>query len=575
MFNNIIYFIVVLLIFNVSYPGSRPEGSLAQTLLMLFLSWLVFALCCRWGVQGLMRRYRAGNAYGGLAAAYQGLNLRLSVLAIFLFALDVYIFQLKYWIQAIPGLASFSVLQGALGLALFMFYLCTVWYFSNPLYRAAFRTDIGRRAFVISHVKFNVPILFPWMILALIFDLLSLSPWSTPDSFLNSTMGQIAFFASFLIVLMIFMPLVIQYWWGCSPLDPSEKVRALKDFLSDRGFRYRALLLWPIFQGRMMTAGIMGVVARYRYILVTNGLMEILSTEELKGVLAHEMGHAKYRHLVFYMIFFFGFMILSFGLFDFCVYFFASRPFFVDMLASAESQATTLFYLAVSLPILIAMVIYFRFVMGFFMRNFERQADLFSATTMGSPAPAIMSLEKIALLSGKSRELPSWHHFSIKERVDFLRRSEREPGLVSRHNRFVALSIVIYLVAIAGLGYFLNFGPLKEGIEVWKLQQEMQAYERIIQMDPGQSVAYNNLAWYLATAPYAELRDPARAVALAKRAVELEPLPMYLDTLAEAYYADGQYEKAAEVIKEAISTAKERKEYYEGQLRKFTEAMER
>ena len=30
-----------------------------------------------------------------------------------------------------------------------------------------------------------------------------------------------------------------------------------------------------------------------------------------------------------------------------------------------------------------------------------------------------------------------------------------------------------------------------------------------------------------------------------------------------------------EVIKEAISTAKERKAYYEGQLRKFTEAMER
>jgi len=365
------------------------------------------------------------------------------------------------------------------------------------------------------------------------------------------------------------MPLVIQYWWGCSPLDPSEKVKALRDFLRDQGFRYRALLLWPIFQGRMMTAGIMGVVARDRYILVTKGLMEILSTEELKGVLAHEMGHAKYRHLVFYMVFFFGFMVLSFGLFDLCVYFFASQSFFIDILENAESQATSLFYMAVSFPILLAMVIYFRFVMGFFMRNFERQADLFSATTMGSPTPAITALEKIAFLSGKSRALPSWHHFSIKERVDYLWRSEREPGLVKRHDRFVARSIVIYLVIIAGLGYFLNFGPLNEEIEVWKLRQEMQAYERIIQMDPAQSLAYNNLAWYLATAPYEELRDPSRAIGLAKRAVELEPSPMYLDTLAEAYYADGQYDRAVTVIQKAISGAEERRDYYEGQLRKY------
>jgi len=411
------------------------------------------------------------------------------------------------------------------------------------------------------------------MILSLISDFLSMSPWSTPDSFLSKPLGQMAYFAGFLIILMIFMPLVIQYWWGCSPLNPSEKVTALRAFLREQGFRYRALLLWPIFQGRIMTAGIMGVVARYRYILVTRGLMDILSTEELKGVLAHEMGHAKYRHLIFYMVFFFGFMVLSFGLFDLCVYFFASQPFFIDILENAESQATSLFYMAVSLPILLAMVIYFRFVMGFFMRNFERQADLFSATIMGSPAPAITSLEKIAFLSGKSRALPSWHHFSIKERVDYLWRSEKEPELVKRHNRFVSRSIVVYLVAIAGLGYFLNFGPLKEGIEVWKLQQEMQAYERIIQMDPSQSMAYNNLAWYLATAPYEKLRDPLRAIQLAKRAVELEPSPMYLDTLAEAYYANGQYDKAVRIIEKAISNAKERKDYYGGQLRKYLEAM--
>ena len=574
MFNNIIYFIVVLLIFIVSFPGTTPENPLSRTLIMLFLTWLVFAGCCRWGFKGLLRRYQAGVGRGSLAGAYQQLNLRLSILAIFLFALDVYLFQLKYWIQAIPGLKLLTVVQGIIALALFMFYLSTVWYFGHAAYRAAFHSDIPRRAFVISHVKFNVPILFPWVILTLVFDLLSLGRWPAVEDVLDKPIGQIVFFACFLIILMIFLPHMVQYWWGCRPFETSDKVGALQAFLRDQGFRYRKLLQWPIFQGRMMTAGIMGIISRYRYILVTNGLMEVLSTEELKGVLAHEMGHAKYWHLVFYIVFFFGFMVLSFGLLNLSALFLTSQPFFMEAIWGAGSQATTLFYLAVTLPILIAMVIYFRFIMGFFMRNFERQADLFSARTMGSPAPVIMSLEKIAFLSGKSRDLPSWHHFSIRERVDYLQRCDREPGLATRHHRFVAMCIVAYFVIISGLGFSLNFGPLQEKIEFWKMRQEMLINEKIIQMDPSQAVAYNNLAWYLATAPYPELRDPPRAIILAKHAVEMEPSAMFLDTLAEAYYANGETRKAVRVIKKAIAIAKERREYYEGQLEKYKKAME-
>ena len=35
MFNNIIYFIVALLIFNINYPGDTPANSLPLTLIML------------------------------------------------------------------------------------------------------------------------------------------------------------------------------------------------------------------------------------------------------------------------------------------------------------------------------------------------------------------------------------------------------------------------------------------------------------------------------------------------------------------------------------------------------------
>jgi tetratricopeptide (TPR) repeat protein len=238
--------------------------------------------------------------------------------------------------------------------------------------------------------------------------------------------------------------------------------------------------------------------------------------------------------------------------------------------------------------------------MGFFMRNFERQADLYSATTMGTPKAIISSLEKIAHLSGKSRNLPSWHHFSIKERVDCLRRNLEEPDLVKRHNRFIAASFLTYLVCLVGLVYVLNFSPIKQhiiyslgekalsqqllkdpvDIDLWQnlamiyhetkeYEKAIGTYERIIDLDPNHATVLNNLAWLLATVPDQGLRDKMRALDLAKKAVAIERSAMFLDTLAEAYYVNGMISEAVEAIEEAVSIASEGRNYYEKQLKKF------
>ena len=273
------------------------------------------------------------------------------------------------------------------------------------------------------------------------------------------------------------------------------------------------------------------------------------------------------------------------------------------MIFSGDSQATSLFYLVLSFPMLVTLLVYFRYVMGFFMRNFERQADLYSAVTMGTPEPTINSLEKIALLSGKIRDLPSWHHFSISERVAYLWQTLNEPGLVKRHNKFIALSFCIYLVCMVGLGYLLNFSPMKQHLaysligkelnqqlvkdpnnitiyqnlamvyqHMGKYEDAMVAYEKIIDLDPKQAVSLNNLAWLLVTAPNKGLRDKIRALELAKKAVDLERSTVFLDTLAEAYYANGLIQEAIGTIKEAINLETGDTRYYEKQLEKFLAA---
>jgi len=602
MFNNIIYFIVVLLIFTISYPDSPPDESFLHSLLMLLLTWAGFAFYCRTAFGTLLKRGEINRLDPGvhLSGQYQRLNVRLSVLAIFLFALAVYLFNLKYWLNQVPGLERFSVLQGIAAISLFVFYLSTIWFFGFPAYRRIFEVPITRRSFIRSNLRFNLPILFPWLVISLVYDLLALSPWAGPGQFLNTVIGQIIFFAVFIILLMTVMPKAIQYWWGCRPLPSTEKGAALKSFLRENRFKYRRMLRWPIFEGRMMTAGIMGIVPRYRYVLITDALLEYLSVDELKAVLAHEMGHAKYKHLFFYVLFFIGFMGLSMGLSDLYLYFIYSQPFLMDLLSGEPPHSVTLFYLFITIPMLLTLLIYFRFIMGFFMRHFERQADLYSAGIMGTPALTINALEKIALLSGKIRDVPSWHHFSIRQRVECLWKTLKDPGFIKRYNRFVLTTFIAFLMTLSAVVYFLNFGPLKTHItyalvekglkerirqdpsnattylnlamvyqEMGKDTKSIRVYDRIIQMNPENPIALNNLAWLLVTSEDKRLRDPGRAVNLARRAVAVEPSSGFLDTLAEAYYRNGQRDAAIATIKQAILRADHNRAYYEGQLKKF------
>jgi serine/threonine protein kinase/WD40 repeat protein/tetratricopeptide (TPR) repeat protein len=73
--------------------------------------------------------------------------------------------------------------------------------------------------------------------------------------------------------------------------------------------------------------------------------------------------------------------------------------------------------------------------------------------------------------------------------------------------------------------------------------------------EPGWHTAldHNNLAWFLATHPDPKLRDPIRAVALAKKAVEAAPTEgLYWNTLGAAQYRAGDWKAAVAALKKSM-----------------------
>jgi serine/threonine protein kinase/WD40 repeat protein len=78
------------------------------------------------------------------------------------------------------------------------------------------------------------------------------------------------------------------------------------------------------------------------------------------------------------------------------------------------------------------------------------------------------------------------------------------------------------------------------------------------------ALALNNQAWSLATNPDAKLRDPARAVELAQKAVKLCPKePLYWNTLGVANYRAGHWKKAIKALTKSMELQKGKLERFD------------
>ena len=605
MFGNFIYFIVVLLIYLTHQPSEEPNFSGFEAFTLFFMLILIFSYFT-WLQFQRVKRGIARVSFSRLDHRFNVVLMRQSVLAILLFAIDIYGLNLSSYFNKINILSAAPTLQTILFLGLFVFYLAIVWFCAHSAYRKLYRDDISRKTYVISNISFSIPVLLPWLLLSGLADLINILPFEWPKQFLATTEGEVIYFLLFLFAVAVLGPVLIQKFWRCSPLESGAHRSRIEDLCEKAGLAYADILYWPIFGGKMITAGVMGLVRKFRYILVTRALLRMLEPGEIDAVIAHEIGHVKRKHLLFYLIFFVGYMFLSYLTLDFIIFSLMYAKPVLWLINTAGFNQTTVVSALFSIVIIVIFLIYFRFIFGFFMRNFERQADLFVYSLFDNAKPLISTLQKIAVTSGQPADRPNWHHFSIKERVDYLKKCELNPIWIKRHDRKVKKGIAIYLaglLSIGVLGYYLNVGVIGTQLNNQLIEQAIllelekspdnpdlysllgdlyysmndfegvsYAYEKSLTLKPQNAQVLNNLAWLYATCEDHSYRDPERALKLIKQAAELERSPHILDTLAESYYVNGMYAEAIHAGEQALKLAKKNRSYYLDQLEKFKKA---
>jgi len=604
IYSNFLYFIVAIILFS-SAPQSNitlfsVSGNPIWLILMVFLFWQLNRLHFK------RLRVKYDNEIFDLSQAKReyyrliGLN---TVIAIFLFAIELFMLNLKGFLVNIPLLGELETLLNAGGLLIFLLHLSIVWFWSFRTMGDILSSSASAGDYIRSQIKFNLVIVIPWLMLSLLIDFLFLVRIPFIQGLLDSAISQIAFVGVLLFIIALFAPVLITRLWDCQPLAESELKENILEFCHSQGVKFKKIMSWNALNRGLITAGVVGLVKPFRYLLITPGLINMLSPDETLAVVSHEVGHVKKKHLLYYLGFFIGFMILIFSVLDRLLNLFLNTRLGFSLVFSADGgfNLSFLSFLRIFISLFL-FIFYFRFVFGYFMRNFEREADLYCFQSGINPVHLIASFMKLGARLGDDGKRKNWHHYNIGQRIDYIRKSMENPKLIQTHKKKVRRSLNIFVVALV-IFTVLSFNPLASqwdnvlvnGVveklieknpdnaqyysylamlyyEQKKWAAARDVYEKSIRLNPNQAESLNNLAWLYLKCPAREFLDFERALKLAQEAFRLKRESFILDTLAEAYLANGLYKEALATARQALEMAGSNRGYYRKQLKKMQSA---
>ncbi len=218
-----------------------------------------------------------------------------------------------------------------------------------------------------------------------------------------------------ILVVLLLTPLFLRLVWSTVPLGDGE----LRDQIlrTCRAYRIRVVgpLVWRT-HGTLINAAILGMFFPFRYLLLSDALLERLPREQLEVVLAHEVAHVRKRHMLWTGAAVFA-TILATGYGTEVAIQLVPIPELIAHLASIGGAITSVF-----LGFL---------VFGFVSRRFEWDADAFAVAHMSRSAPdasaparitptavdaAVATLQSVADLNAIPVAKFSYRHGSIAQR---------------------------------------------------------------------------------------------------------------------------------------------------------------
>ncbi|WP_169974314.1 M48 family metallopeptidase [Tautonia rosea] len=404
-------------------------------------------------------------------------------LALLIFAGLIYVLQWPRVVSDGLGLRGWIVLEEAIVLLPFPIMILSVWWGLFPAERSltASRARIAQPIRLGGHLIVKSRQAFGLVLpVAVLFALvLEVDRW-LESAIQVGAWVHLGLYAVLGGLILILSPAFVRLSWPSRPLPPGPIRDRLEQLARRFDFRYTEILVWDT-GGTLVNAGVTGALPWFRYVLLTDAMLEHLAPRQIEAVFGHEVGHIAHRHLTYFGLFFLGTMgvmaLLSAGIDQVLT---VDSPYWIW---GRSRWVELLFQASVALGIAL---VYFFVVFGFLSRWFERQADVFGCRVVScgladcpphrdinadtslnsgnvpeSLCPVgigifIEALSLVATLNGLEPKAASWRHGSIARRIDFLRKLEGRPEVERRfqtrlHRLRLGLGLVLAMAVLVAV----------------------------------------------------------------------------------------------------------------------------
>ncbi len=283
-----------------------------------------------------------------------------------------------------------------------------------------------------SRIAFVGVFTMPWIVLGVCGDALH-GHRASYAFFVGTSAGLTLGAIAFVFVMGVALPLGFRLLFGLRgdlPVSIGDEVRRTAAAL---GFPGRAVL-WLDSGMRHVNALLLGPLPWPRYLVLTDGLMAALDLHALRGVVAHEVGHAQAGHPA---------LLLTL---------FVVTPL---LLANVAQQVEPehlgqVWVLAGGAALLLVGWRALRRV----AHRFEHEADVLSAIALGGAEPCISALQRVGQVVQQEPERASMLHPSESDRIRLLRRFATDQEFRARFTlRGVRLRhAIVGVLSLAALG---------------------------------------------------------------------------------------------------------------------------
>lgn len=258
--------------------------------------------------------------------------------------------------------------------------------------------------------------------------------------FAETSLGLTLGAGMLLLLVAVLLPLMIRAFLPIRALPDTLASAVAREAATRLGFPLRAVKLLDTGH-REINAALIGPLPWPRYLVLSDGLLDyfLQDPQPLRGVVAHEVGHARAHHPAWLVV---------------CVVVLPILWLAPLMRILPESTASLWMWPWWMWPTVALGVLGLAYGLRRLAHRFEHEADQLSSEVLGGASACVTALRRVGdLHSNRHRKRSSLRHPSEEARVELMLRNERDEGARERfwrHGRILRSVLVACVLVSVG-----------------------------------------------------------------------------------------------------------------------------